>query len=139
MFEGSTDLIDPRSSFRFQEQNGRRSESLCWRIFARSDTAVHQFGLGTVSAMNVRRAERGQTPSIYRGFLQGITGSLRQVVTSRGHRVMITHEPLEGCQHAEITIVPSQANIWEKNDQREVADEVYQLMSTAHADYQPQA
>jgi hypothetical protein len=78
--------------------------------------------------MNLRRAERRQTPSIYRGFVAGRTGPLEEIVTSHGHRVIISHEPLEGCQHAEITIVPSQANAWEKNDQLDVADEVFKLM-----------
>jgi hypothetical protein len=51
--------------------------------------------------------------------------AFRACETARGHKFLVTHEPLEGCHHAEVRIVVSQENGWKKNDERDVADELW--------------
>lgn len=121
-------VLDPRSVFKFTEKNNR-AESLTWRRFAPSDDDVHAIGASDVESRNVRRRAENKELQEYRGFIEAEAATLRSVQSARGHRVEITHEPSEGCHHAHITIIPSPNSPWKKNDQRDVADEVWKHFS----------
>lgn len=71
-------------------------ESVVWRKYASLPAEVHELAC---RPEDHRRSK-------YRGFITAIVAQVREIVTASGHRFKVTHEPVEGIQHAEISMYP---------------------------------
>jgi hypothetical protein len=102
-------VMPPEAAFYFQYDKDRdeRAESVYWRKYAPEVADIHTRGC----TLQSQWASKGG-PMRYSGSRDAHTGSIRKIVTERGHTFDVVHYPQGGdLAHAHIAVVRAGGNV----------------------------